>query len=103
MKYNVGDKVRIREDLVMGGNYGCSIAVLEVIGKSEKRVKELRRELDKETREKSLTTPERIEKIKKISDVWDKLDVKEQNKVLKECIDKIVITEGNIDIYFNLL
>lgn len=80
-----------------------SETLLEVIGKSEKRVKELRRELDKETREKSLTTPERIEKIKKISDVWDKLDVKEQNKVLKECIDKIVITEGNIDIYFNLL
>ena len=41
--------------------------------------------------------------MKKISDVWDKLDVKEQNKVLKECIDKIVITDGNIDIYFNLL
>lgn len=80
-----------------------SETLLEVIGKSEKRVKELRRELNKETREKSLNTPERIEKIKKISDVWDKLDVKEQNKVLKECIDKIVITDGNIDIYFNLL
>lgn len=80
-----------------------SETLLEVIGKSEKRVKELRRELDRETREKILTTPERIEKIKKISDVWDKLDVKEQNKVLKECIDKIVITDGNIDIYFNLL
>ena len=80
-----------------------SETLLEVIGKSEKRVKELRRELSKETRKKSLTTPERIEKIKKISDVWDKLDVKEQNKVLKECIDKIVITDGNIDIYFNLL
>lgn len=79
-----------------------SETLLEVIGKSEKRVKELRRELDKETREKILTKPERIEKIKKISDVWDKLDAKEQNKILKECIDKIVITDGNIDIYFNL-
>lgn len=27
MKYKVGDKVRIREDLVMGGNYGGSVAV----------------------------------------------------------------------------
>lgn len=26
MKYKVGDKVRIREDLVMGGNYGGSVA-----------------------------------------------------------------------------
>lgn len=31
MKYNVGDKVRIREDLVMGGNYGCSIAVNDMV------------------------------------------------------------------------
>ena len=27
MKYKVGDKVRIREDLVTGGNYGGSVAV----------------------------------------------------------------------------
>lgn len=27
MKYKVGDKVRIMEDLVMGGNYGGSVAV----------------------------------------------------------------------------
>lgn len=31
MKYNVGDKVRIREDLVMGWNYGCSIAVNDMV------------------------------------------------------------------------
>lgn len=27
MKYKIGDKVRIREDLMMGGNYGGSVAV----------------------------------------------------------------------------
>lgn len=27
MRYKVGDKVRISEDLVMGGNYGCAIVV----------------------------------------------------------------------------
>lgn len=27
MKYKVGDKVRIREDLVTGGNYGGCVAV----------------------------------------------------------------------------
>ena len=27
MKYKVGDKVRIREDLVTGGNYGGYVAV----------------------------------------------------------------------------
>lgn len=80
-----------------------SETLLEVIGKSEKRVKELRRELNKEMRKESLTAPERVEKIKRMSDVWDKLSAKEQNKVLKECIDKIVITDENIDIYFNLL
>lgn len=31
MRYKVGDKVRIREDLVMGGNYGGSVAVDDMI------------------------------------------------------------------------
>lgn len=31
MKYKVGDKVRIREDLVMGGDYGGSVAVDDMI------------------------------------------------------------------------
>lgn len=31
MKYKVGDKVRIREDLVTGVNYGCSVAVDDMI------------------------------------------------------------------------
>lgn len=31
MKYKVGDKVRIREDLVMGGNYGGSVAVDDMV------------------------------------------------------------------------
>lgn len=31
MKYKVGDKVRIREDLVTGGNYGGSVAVDDMI------------------------------------------------------------------------
>lgn len=31
MKYKVGDRVRIREDLVMGGNYGGSVAVNDMV------------------------------------------------------------------------
>lgn len=31
MRYKVGDKVRIREDLVMGGNYGDSVAVDDMV------------------------------------------------------------------------
>ncbi len=31
MKYKVGDKVRIREDLVTGGNYGGSVAVDDMV------------------------------------------------------------------------
>lgn len=30
MKYKVGDKVRIREDLVTGGNYGGYVAVDDI-------------------------------------------------------------------------
>ena len=41
-----------------------------------------------------------VEKIKKISDVWDSLSGREKNKVLKECIEKIIITDDDLDIYF---
>lgn len=34
MKYKVGDKVRIREDLVTGGSYGGSV-VLEIKSEEE--------------------------------------------------------------------
>ena len=39
-----------------------------------------------------------VNQIKKIADIWDKLDVSNQNKVLKSIIDRINITNGDIEI-----
>lgn len=49
---------------------------------------------------KSKLSLEKIEKIRSISDIWDEIDNKNKNRVLKECIDKIIITNGDAEIYF---
>ena len=36
MKYKVGDKVRVRKDLVVGKRYGCYPAVSKMVEKSGK-------------------------------------------------------------------
>lgn len=38
------------------------------------------------------------ENIKKLADIWDKVDKKQKNLILKTIIDKIVIVNGNIEI-----
>ena len=38
------------------------------------------------------------ENIKKLADVWDNIDKKKKNMILKTIIDKIVIVNGNIEI-----
>ncbi len=74
--------------------------LLEVIQEEESKVKELKRQLDEEIKKEHKTDTEKIEKIRRVSDVWDSLADKEKNKVLKECIEKIVITGDDIEIHF---
>lgn len=74
--------------------------LLEVIQDEEKRVKALNTQLEEEVAKEHKTDTEKIEKIRRVSDVWDRLTNKEKNKVLKECIEKIVITGNDIDIHF---
>lgn len=74
--------------------------LFEVIQEEEEKVKDLKIQLDQELAiEKNIDT-DKIDKIKRISDVWDKLTNKEKNRVLKECIEKIIVTENDIDIHF---
>lgn len=75
--------------------------LLEMITEEEKKLEELENDLKSERKEiEKKISAEKIEKIKSIADVWDKLEVKEKNKVLKECIEKIILTKGNVEIYF---
>lgn len=77
-----------------------SDSLLEMITEEEKGLKELEIKLEEEkSKERNINT-DGIEKIKYMADVWDSLTEKEKNKVLKECIEKIVITNGDVEIYF---
>lgn len=74
--------------------------LLELIQEEEKRVKELKKQLVSEIEKERRTDEDKIEKIKSIADIWESLTGKEKNMFLKECIEKIVITGNDIDIYF---
>ena len=74
--------------------------LFEVIQEEEIRIKELKIQLDEELNKERKSDTEKIEKIRRVSDVWDSLTNKEKNKVLKECIEKIVITGDDIEIHF---
>lgn len=75
--------------------------LLEMITEEEKKLEELENDLKSERKEiEKKISAEKIEKIKNIADIWDKLEVKEKNKILKECVEKIVITRGDVEIYF---
>ena len=74
--------------------------LLEVIQEEEKGLKELQEELDREKKEEKKTDTKRVEEIKHMGDIWDILPLKDKNKILKKCIEKIVITGNDIDIHF---
>ena len=59
---------------------------------SEKLNLELEKKLNKNQKEKT------IKKIKKIADIWDDIDKKSKNTILKSIIEKIIIDNGNIEI-----
>ena len=79
-----------------------SEALFSVIRQEEKKRKFLKKELEETIREESSDNDVKIEEIKRVSAIWDTLTPKEQNKILKECVEKIVITDGDIDIHFRI-
>lgn len=74
--------------------------LLEMIEEEERKLKELEREMATENENKKTVDIEKVKKIKSISEIWDSLDDKSKNMVLKECVEKIIITDGNAEIYF---
>lgn len=73
--------------------------LLSLIREEEKKVRELKAKLKEEDVHKMASKVD-VDEVKRVADVWDCLTGKEKNKVLKECIDKIIITNGEIEIYF---
>lgn len=76
--------------------------LFELIHEEENKVDELKKELQEERKNEHLENGEKVERIKNVADVWEKLTNKEKNKVLKECIEKIVITGNDLEIRFSL-
>lgn len=87
--------------LYASGSSGTD-TLLDVIQSEEKTLKNLREELKAEDIREKAGREEKIEKIKEMSNVWDTLTDSEKNKVLKECVEKVVITGDDIDIHFSI-
>lgn len=75
--------------------------LMELIKEEENKVSELEMQYENEKAKEHKADDTKIEKIKKMADVWDDLSNVEKNKILKECIDRIVITGNNLEIQFS--
>lgn len=74
--------------------------LLELIHEEEKRIKDMKKQLEQEKEKEHRIDAEKIDKIRRVSDIWDELTGKEKNRVLKECVEKVVITGKDIDVHF---
>lgn len=73
---------------------------LEMIRDCEKSISELKEKIEIESKNSVNTQKKEFvyENIKKIADVWDNIDKKQKNMILKSIISKIVIVNGDIEI-----
>lgn len=74
--------------------------LMELIKEEESKIKELKKQLVYEKDRERRADVEKIDKIKNIFEVWGDLTTKEKNAILKDCVERVVITRGNIDIHF---
>lgn len=75
--------------------------LMELIQEEEKKLKQTEADLLQEAlEEKKSVSDEKIENIKNIGDMWSHLNIKEKNNALKECIDKVIVTNGDVEVYF---
>lgn len=78
--------------------------LLDMINLEEKKVRDLELEiLSEKNEEKEHLSEEKISQIKHMADIWEELKTQEKNKILKQCIEKIVITDGNVEIHFRTI
>ena len=73
--------------------------LLDVIKEEEENIKKLKKKLDDAKTEKRCD-PTKIAEIRHMSDIWDSLTLKEKNKILKQCVEDIVVDKDEITIRF---
>ena len=42
------------------------------------------------------------ERVSELADAWEYMTVAEKRSLLKECIEKVVVTDNKVDVYFKL-
>lgn len=73
--------------------------VVEMISELENKAKDLKEKISiEESKENKEQQQLQYEKVKKIADVWDHIDKKGKNQLLKSIVDKIIIVNGDIEI-----
>lgn len=74
--------------------------VLSMIKELEAQIKEMKANIAEESKNTAnmQKTEFVYENIKKLADIWDNIDKKQKNMILKSIIKKIVIVNGNIEI-----
>lgn len=74
--------------------------LLEVIQDEEKRLKDIKKELEAEKKKERLFDADRVDRIKQATEAWEILSNSEKNKVLKEAIERVIVTGDNMEIRF---
>ena len=73
--------------------------VVDMISELESKAKELKSKISEEESKESVTEQKlQYEQVKKIADVWEHIDKKSKNQLLKSIVDKIIIVNGDIEI-----
>lgn len=74
--------------------------VLDIIKDCEKNISEMKSSINAESKNSVNTQKKEFvyENVKKIADVWDNIDNKQKNSILKSIISKIIIVNENIEI-----
>lgn len=93
---SVNNKLKRMYNLYAEGND----TIIETIQELEKQKSEIKEDIEEELKKNIAKTnrAETVKEIKKIADVWERIDKKGKNLVLKSIIDKIMVDKGNIEI-----
>ena len=83
-------------NLYADGNDDALVSIKE----TNNTIKDLKEQLENEISNANINKKKSVtyKNIKKIADVWDSIDKRDKNTILKSIIDKIVIVNGNIEI-----
>ena len=76
--------------------------LFELIQEEEERLSGLKDELQSERSSEKSIGQDRIEEINRAADLWDKFNSQEKNKILKKCVDRVVITGKDVEMHFTI-